>query len=126
MLAWVSVISAWGIGIDITNNIKVIRNRSALVTGLEALVPVQGRFHTNNLEVLKQACLAHFGIAYLPRALVHSALGEGGLVALLDNYLNNHMGIYAVYPRTKQPDKKLNLLVEHLREAFLAKQAYFH
>ena len=102
-----------------------IDNWRFTINGVEALVPIQGRFQTNNLEVLKQACLAHFGIAYLPRALVHDSLRQGQLTVLLDNYLNNDLGIYAVYPRTKQPDKKLNLLVEHFRDAFQAKQAYF-
>lgn len=95
------------------------------ISGVETSVPIRGRFQTDNLEVLKQACLSHFGIAFLPRALVFQSLEEERLITILDDFHNNRMGIYAVYPRTKQPDKKLNLLVEHLREAFLARREYF-
>lgn len=95
------------------------------INGKETPTPVQGRFQTNNLGVLKQACLGNFGIAYLPRALVYENLKNGTLIAILNEYLNTSLGIYAVYPRTRQPDKKLTLLVEHFRDAFQAKQAHY-
>lgn len=95
------------------------------INGKENPTPVQGRFQTNNLGVLKQACLSNFGIAYLPRALVYENLKNGTLIAILNEYLNTSLGIYAVYPRTRQPDKKLALLVEHFRDAFQAKQAHY-
>jgi DNA-binding transcriptional LysR family regulator len=89
-------------------------------------VQVQGRFHTNNLDVLRQAAKADFGIAYLPRALVHEDLLAGNLTSILEPHIGKRLGIYAVYPKTRQPDKKLNLLVEHFRLAFQAKKAYFY
>lgn len=89
-------------------------------------VQVNGRFQTNNLDALKQAALADFGLAYLPRALIHDALTKGDLVGVLEDYVNKDLGIYAVYPKTRQPDKKLSLLVEHFRQALLDKEAYFH
>jgi DNA-binding transcriptional LysR family regulator len=92
----------------------------------QANVQVQGRFHTNNLDALRQAALANFGIAYLPRALVHEELLSGKLVSLLADYADKHLGIYAVYPRTRQPDKKLKLLVEHFRTAYQSKKEYFY
>jgi DNA-binding transcriptional LysR family regulator len=88
-------------------------------------IQVQGRFHTNNLDSLKQAAMANFGIAYLPRALIHEALLAGELMPLLDEYVDKDLGIYAVYPRSRQPDKKLSLIVEHFRKAFQHKKAYF-
>lgn len=95
------------------------------IDGKETAAPVQGRFQTNDLGVLKRACQADFGVAYLPRALVYESLRTGQLLAILSEYLNTNLGIYAVYPRTRQPDKKLNLLVEHFRTAFQAKHAYY-
>jgi DNA-binding transcriptional LysR family regulator len=89
-------------------------------------IQVQGRFHTNNLDSLRQAALADFGIAYLPRALVHEELVSGKLISLLAQYTGKKLGIYAVYPRTRQPDKKLSLLVEHFRTAFHEKKDYFY
>lgn len=96
------------------------------VDGESQSIQVQGRFHTNNLDALKQAAMAHFGIAYLPRALIHEALIAGDLVPLLDDYVDKDLGIYAVYPRSRQPDKKLSLIVEHFREAFQQRKAYFY
>jgi len=88
-------------------------------------VLVNGRFRTNNLDSLRKAAEAGLGIAYLPRALVHESLLSGKLVTVLDDFVDKALGIYAVYPRTRQPDKKLNLLVEHFRQAFQAKKAWF-
>lgn len=96
------------------------------VDGESQSIQVHGRFHTNNLDALKQAAMAHFGIAYLPRALIHEALIAGDLVPLLDDYADKDLGIYAVYPRSRQPDKKLSLIVEHFREAFQQRKAYFY
>lgn len=94
--------------------------------GHEFQVQVHGRFHTNNLDSLRQAALCDFGIAYLPRALVHEDLINQKLVSILSKQAAKHMGIYAVYPRSRQPDQKLKLLVEHLRLAYDKKKEYFY
>lgn len=94
--------------------------------GREYLIQVHGRFHTNNLDALRQAALTNFGVAFLPRALVHEDLMSGALVAVLSEHSAKYMGIYAVYPRTRQPDQKLRLLVEHMRLAFMQKKEYFY
>ncbi|TDF38200.1 LysR family transcriptional regulator [Alteromonadaceae bacterium M269] len=96
------------------------------VDGEQENIQVYGRFHTNNLDALRQAALADFGIAYLPRALVHEELLAGKLVSLLEDYADKNLGIYAVYPRTRQPDRKLKLLVEHFRTAYQSKKEYFY
>lgn len=93
--------------------------------GTETNVQVKGRFYTNDLDSLRQAALSDFGIAYLPRALVHRELLSGELINLLENYVSKHLGIYAVYPRSKQPDKKLKYLIDHLKLAFEQKREYF-
>ena len=94
--------------------------------GNEHCIEVSGRFYTNNLDSLKQAALADFGIAHVPRALIHESLLNGDLVTLLDDFVDKDLGIYAVYPRSRQPDKKLSLIVEHFRQAFQDKRAYFY
>ena len=92
----------------------------------EFFVQVSGRFRSNNLNSLRQACLSHFGIAYLPKALVHEDLITGRLVSFLKPYIGKDLGIYAIYPKTRQPDKKIKLLIEYFRDAFHAKKAYFN
>lgn len=96
------------------------------IEGEAIKVQVHGRFHTNTLNSLKEAALSGFGIAYLPKALVFDDLQQGTLEPLLTPYIAKKLGIYAVYPKTRQPDKKLNLLVEHLRTALHKKQNYFY
>ncbi|MDO6694636.1 LysR family transcriptional regulator [Aliiglaciecola sp. 3_MG-2023] len=89
-------------------------------------VQVNSRFRTNTLDTLKQSALSGFGIAYLPRALIHEELLSGHLVPLLSPFVAKNLGIYAVYPKTRQPNKMLNLLVEHFRQALQRKKEYFY
>jgi len=91
----------------------------------EYTVTVSGRFRSNNLNSLRQAALAHFGIAYLPKALIYEDVVAGSLVVLLDNTTAKNLGVYAIYPKTRQPDKKLTLLIEYFRNAYHAKAEYF-
>ncbi len=96
------------------------------VDGVPQDVKVEGRFNTNNLDGLRQASLANLGIAYLPRVLVHEDLVSGRLIPILEKQANKRLGVYAVHPRTRQPDKKLKLLIEHFRMAFQNKKEYFY
>lgn len=88
-------------------------------------VSVTGCFRTNSLDDLKAAALNHLGVTYLPKVTIHKALLKGELVPVLAEFSDKKLGIYAVFPRSKQPDKKLALLVAHFREAFQAKQHWF-
>jgi len=92
----------------------------------EYMVKVNGRFRSNNLNSLREAALSHLGIAYLPQALIHSDLISGGLISILPNKTAKDLGIYAVYPRTRQPDKKIKLLIEYFKEAYEKKKEYFY
>ena len=94
--------------------------------GIDRTVQVVGKFNVNDLSSLKQATLSHFGIAYLPKVLVYDDIREGKLVRLLANQSAKKEGIYAVYPRTRKPDKKIKLLIEHLRGAYKSKSHYFN
>jgi len=94
--------------------------------GREYVVQLSGRFRSNNLNSLSQAALSHFGIAYLPKALVYEDLVAGRLVSILVGHAAKDLGIYAVYPKTRQPDQKLKLLVEYFRQAFQDKKEYFY
>ncbi len=87
---------------------------------------VKGRIHSNNLDSLRRGALAGVGIAYLPRVLVCGDLDDGKLVSILSNFVGKKLGVYAVYPRSRQPDKKLNLLVEHLRDCFQNRKEMFY
>ena len=96
------------------------------IEGLESQVQVTGRFHTNNLNAIKNAALADLGIAFLPKALVHDEIEKGSLLEVLPNFVGKKLGMYAVYPKTRQPDQKLKLLVAHLRDALHNKQEHYY
>ena len=94
--------------------------------GEEHHIHVKGRFNTNNLNAIRSAALENLGIAFLPQALVYDDIKKGTLQPLLERYASKMMGIYAVYPNCRQPDKKVKLLIEHLRSAFVKRQDHFH
>lgn len=96
------------------------------VDGIDHTEQVNGKFYANDLSSLKQAALSHFGIAYLPHVLVFDDIREGRLVRLLANQSAKKEGIYAVYPKARKPDKKIKLLIEHLRGAYKSKGHYFN
>ena len=65
------------------------------------------------------------GIAYVPRCLVYHDLRNGQLVDLFPEQVGKRLGIYAVYPFTRQPPNKVKLLIEHIRTRYLAISHYF-
>lgn len=95
------------------------------IEGTEQLLAINGRFLSNHLSAIKQAALANLGIAFLPQALVYDELKQQTLVQILSRFTRKKMGMYAVYPKARQPDQKLKRLVDHLGEALRQKQAYY-
>lgn len=95
------------------------------VQGEDIALPVKGRFQADNLDSIKHAVMADFGIAYLPRALIFNELNSGELVSILDEYATKTLGIYAVYPKTHVADNKLGLLIEHFRNALQQSKRHF-
>lgn len=95
------------------------------LNGVEQQVPVKGCFNTNNLNAICKAALTGLGIACIPRALAQEYLRKGELKTVLHGYTSKKMGIYAVYPKSRQPDQKLKLLIESFRLAFEKQKNYF-
>ena len=95
------------------------------IDGAEQLLPVQGRFHSNHLSAIKRAALSDLGIAFLPQALVYEEMQQNTLTQILQRFTRKKMGMYAVYPKARQPDQKLKLLVAHLQKSLHQKQAYY-
>ncbi len=95
------------------------------INGTEQLMSVHGRFHSNHLSAIKQATLSGLGIAFLPQALVYEELQQNILTQILQPFTRKKLGMYAVFPKARQPDQKLKLLIAHLRESLHQKQAYY-
>ncbi|MEZ9056641.1 LysR family transcriptional regulator [Vibrio pelagius] len=89
------------------------------------IVRVSGSFSTDNATALRKAALGGHGIAYVPRCLVYHDIRNGQLVDLFPDIVGKKLGIYAVYPFTRQPPNKIKLLIEHIRARYLAISHYF-
>ncbi len=77
-------------------------------------VPVKGRVSTNSIEAAYQMTLAGFGIGYLPRLLVASALADGRLEAVLEDHGPVSSPIYALYPHRTYVAMKVRAFVDFL------------
>lgn len=95
------------------------------IDGKEQLISVHGRFHSNHLSAIKQAALSDLGIAFLPQVLIYEEIQKKTLTQILQCFTSKKLGLYAVYPKARQPDQKLKLLVAHLRDSLHQKQAYY-
>ena len=95
------------------------------IDGKEQLISVHGRFHSNHLSAIKQAALSDLGIAFLPQVLIYEEIQKNTLTQILQCFTSKKLGLYAVYPKARQPDQKLKLLVAHLRDSLHQKQAYY-
>lgn len=95
------------------------------IDGKEQLISVHGRFHSNHLSAIKQAALSDLGIAFLPQVLIYEEIQQNTLTQILQCFTSKKLGLYAVYPKARQPDQKLKLLVAHLRDSLHRKQAYY-
>lgn len=88
-------------------------------------VTVSGSFSSDNTAALRQAALNGHGIVYVPKCLVYPDLCNGKLIDLFPEQVGKVLGVYAVYPYSRQPARKIKLLIEHIRERYLAMNDYF-
>lgn len=88
-------------------------------------IKVSGSFSSDNASALRKAALGGRGIAYVPRCLVYHELRSGEIIDILPEQVGKVLGIYAVYPFTRQLPKKLKLLIEHIRQRYLSIGHYF-
>ncbi|WP_097084038.1 MULTISPECIES: LysR family transcriptional regulator [unclassified Pseudomonas] len=78
---------------------------------------VTGRLRANNGEVLREAAAAGLGIAHLPLFIVASALSDGRLVRVLDDWRPSPLRLSALYPRHRQSAIAVQALVTYLQQA---------
>ncbi len=68
----------------------------------EVSIPVNGRVAGHNMRVVISAALAGLGVALIPDAVAHSDIKAKRLVRVLDQYAGPELGLYAVYPSSRQ------------------------
>lgn len=88
-------------------------------------VKIHGTFASDNASALRKAALAGHGIAHVPKCLVHEDILAGDLVTLLNDKVDKTIGVYALHPFIKKTPRKVTTLVEHIKNAYLAKGEYF-
>ncbi|MFH4800902.1 LysR family transcriptional regulator [Vibrio diabolicus] len=81
-------------------------------------ITVDGNLCTNNSSVLRNVALLGQGIIYVPRVLVYEDLKQGRLIQLFKDETAKCLGIYAVYPYTRQQPEKIKIFIDHLYTSF--------
>lgn len=81
-------------------------------------VLVPSDFSCNNGDVLKEMAAAGCGLVFLPTFIVHRAVEEGRLETCLTEYSPEMIGLYAVYPSTRNLSAKVRVFIDLLVERF--------
>ncbi|MFC0684174.1 LysR family transcriptional regulator [Novosphingobium clariflavum] len=83
--------------------------------GRELNVRVEGQFTSNNVEVIIDAAIDGFGLAFVPEDYVAQHIAEGRLERVLDEWCDPFPGYHLYYPSRRQPKPAFALLIEALR-----------
>jgi len=78
-------------------------------------VRVEGRLTFNTVEMILQATLDGFGIAYLPEDHVRPIIADGRLTRILGDWCPPFSGYHLYYPSRRQNSPAFALLVDRLR-----------
>lgn len=88
-------------------------------------VTVDGNLCINNSSVLRNVALLGQGLIYVPRVLVYEDLKQGRLIQLFKEETAKCLGIYAVYPYTRQQPEKVKIFIDHLYACFQSQSHRF-
>lgn len=83
--------------------------------GREIRARVEGQLTFNNTDMIIQAALAGFGIAFLMEDHMEPYLGTGQLVRVLEDWCPPFAGYHLYYTSRREPSAAFSLLVEALR-----------
>ena len=90
--------------------------RFADLDGRPLSVEVKGRMHANNGDLLRAAAMRGLGLIELPDFLVARDVEKGDLVPVLEPYIRQEGGVYAVYPHARYLPPKIRVFVDFLAE----------
>jgi DNA-binding transcriptional LysR family regulator len=79
-------------------------------------VEVKGRVRANNGDLLRLAALRGLGLIDLPSFLVTADVERGALVPVLEPFIRQEGGVYAVYPHARYLPPKIRVFVDFLAE----------
>ena len=81
-------------------------------------VPVSGQFTVNSPVAVRAAVMAGLGLALIPEFVVRADIAAGRLVTVLDSYMPQEAGIYAVFPHRRHLPMRVRLFVDFLAAWF--------
>lgn len=84
----------------------------------ESSPTLSGPLISNNGDVMRKAALADQGLCFVPRFLVGPDLDAGRLVPVLQDFVVDSGGVYAVYAHSRYLSSKVRAFVDHLVEFF--------
>ncbi len=83
--------------------------------GKDLRVTTEGRLVFTSVMQVRQACLAGFGLAYLPLDFVAGPIADGELVEVLADWRKTFEGYHLYYPNRRQHPPALAPLIDALR-----------
>jgi DNA-binding transcriptional LysR family regulator len=83
-------------------------------------VPVSGPIEANSPLFSRQAALSGLGFAVMPDFVAAPEIASGRLVPVLEDWLPQGGGIFAVYPHRRYLPAKVRVLVDYLAQWFKA------
>lgn len=84
--------------------------------GRPIAVEVKGRVRANNGDLLRVAALRGLGLVDLPSFLVGADIEAGTLVSVLQDFIRQDGGVYAVYPHARYLPPKIRVFIDFLAE----------
>jgi len=81
-------------------------------------IGAKGRLEVNSPLATKRAAENGLGIAMLPDFIARKSINDGKLVPILESFLPDNAGIYAIYPERRYLPAKVRTLVDYLSQWF--------
>jgi DNA-binding transcriptional LysR family regulator len=89
-----------------------------LVDGKIKLIHAKGKLQLNHGDAILRSAINGGGLAMLSRFVVGRHLAAGNLVSILDEYVQEDVPIYAVYPSGKHLSPKVRAFLDFLIEIY--------
>lgn len=84
----------------------------------EITIKVQGRWRSNNVHALVQACEENLGIAYMPKSSFSNGISQKKLVPILQEYWSDGVSSWIVYQNKRFLPLRARLAIDFLLEHF--------
>ena len=111
-----------GLPCIIDTNLRSRANWQFLEAGTRFSVPVKGRVEVNSPQAAAAAARAGLGFCRGPWTGIRGDVEAGRLVTILDDYMLDDLGIYAVYAHREKLPAKIRAFIDHLIAYFEAER----